>query len=155
MIAQAGEKRLLERAGDILGHLAIGPHHLLVVGHDAGLDGGGPRASRDRQRGDDARLAQGLLHPLPGGIRPHHSRQHHLAPQRAKVRGDVAGAPQVEALARDLHHRHRSFGGDARHPAPDELVEHEIAHHEHALAAHRAEEAPGAGRGKGRHARGF
>ena len=65
-----------------------------------------------------------------------------LSPEGADVPGDVSCPPEVEALVRDLDHRHRGLGRDPGDPAPDELVEHDVADHEDALSPHRGEEGP-------------
>ena len=52
------------------------------------------------------------------------------AAQRAHVAGHVGRAAEVEGLRRDLDHGHRRLGRDARHAAPQELVEHHVADHE-------------------------
>jgi hypothetical protein len=54
--------------------------------------------------------------------------------ERDEVARDVAGAADHHFAALAGDHRRRRLRRDARHLAVDELVEHQVAHHEHRLA---------------------
>src|SRR5262249_18242483 len=60
------------------------------------------------------------------------------------VARDVAGAAGPEVLVDDVHDRHGCLRRDALDPAPDELVEHQIAHDQdpHATQAARQPRQP-------------
>ncbi len=63
---------------------------------------------------------------------PEQFRRHLQGRQVARHVGRAAGH---EALAFEIQHRHRRFRRNARHAAPDEMVEHRVADHQDAGAA--------------------
>jgi hypothetical protein len=52
-----------------------------------------------------------------------------------EVAGDVGGAAGVELVAFDLDDRNRGLGRDTADAAPEEAVEHDVAHDEDSLVS--------------------
>ena len=146
------QERVLDLPRQVVGPLAVRAHHLLVVGDDARLDGGGPARLRQRQRVLDAGLHERVADLVARDVAADHARQHCLSAQRVHVVGHVAGATQVEALMGDLDHRDRRLGRDARDAAPEELVQHHVTHDQDAAAAEAPDQAPRARHSEAFHA---
>ncbi len=115
--------------------LPVGADHLLVVGDDAGLDGGGPLGRTppgplvaDAPLGQQAPQVARRLVPAAEG------EEHHLGAQGPDVGGHVGRAAQLDRLALQAHHGHRGLGADAVHPPPEEAVDHAVADHGQAAA---------------------
>src|SRR4029450_9309938 len=62
------------------------------------------------------------------------ARQARASAERRDVVRDIGGAAQARVLGLEMHDRDRGFGGDARHAADDEAIEHDVAAHEHGLS---------------------
>ena len=108
----------------------VDAHHLLGAGHDPGLAGGAPLGLGQEPGG---------LHPQPGHLPAqeasrvvvaHQAQDLHPGPQGHQVVDHVAGASQGAGLPLHVHHGHRRLGGDALHPAPEVLIQHEIPGHQ-------------------------
>ena len=70
---------------------------------------------------------------LPAGIVvANRAEQFRRTFERDQVARDIGRAAGHEAFALKIHHRHRRFRRNARHAAPDELVEHHVADDEDA-----------------------
>ena len=65
--------------------------------------------------------------------------------QGGEIARDVGGAAGHEALALEIHDRHRRFRRNAGHRAPDELVEHDVAQHDEPGLARAAQESADTG----------
>ena len=65
--------------------------------------------------------------------------------QRGEIARDVGRAAGHETFALKIHHRHRRFRRNPRHAAPDEMVEHHVADHQHARLARSGQNLPDAG----------
>ena len=134
-----GQELHLDRRVDRLRHLAVGAHHLLLMGHDARLHRGGA-SGQGHQPGIDAAIAGGSGQMQAGRIVTHHPDEGRLPAEGLHVERDVGSSPEPLRLAGHPHHRHRRLGRDARHLAEDEHVEHHVADHDHPAALERTKD---------------
>ena len=121
--------------------LAIEPHHLLLLGDDASLADRGDIAPRQGDTGSVGAETPELL-PEPGARRvaADHTADRGTAAERGDVAHHVPRAAGTHVLVGHVHHRDGRFRRDAIDPAPDELIEHEVAHDQHADTAQPAHE---------------
>ena len=105
-----------------------------MAGHDPGLAAGlAVVGGQNAGTVDPFRLYK-LDDPGPGLIVADDPGRKDFSPQRAEVADDVAGPAQNVGLRADLDHLHRGLGRDTLHPAPEVLVEHQIADDQNAPA---------------------
>ena len=116
--------------------LAVHAHHLLVAGDDAGFHSGGDRRILLRPRAVSMPRFPQQVTAAVG-----HAESAPASPITAVCCGEFADvarhvgrAAGIIRFARDVHHRHRRFGRNARDLPPDELIQHEVADHQDALA---------------------
>ena len=111
---------------------AVNADHLLLVGHDARLDAGGAGAALSNPRQPMCVFAQQALELAGGQVAAHGAEQFRRHPQGGQVARHVGRAAGHEALVLEIQHRHGRFRRNARHAAPDEMVEHGVADHQDA-----------------------
>jgi hypothetical protein len=117
--------------------LAVHADDLLVVGDDARLDDGGARGRHDPAHLDLPRGELPAQHVAPA-VLAGQADDGHPAAERADIARDVGGTPRHHRLRLDPHDGDRRFGADAADLAPHELIEHEVADHQHARLAEAA-----------------
>ena len=71
----------------------------------------------------------------PGGITADDAGDQRATSQGGHVARDVAGPARPEVLVDDVHDGYGRLRRDALDPAPDELVEHQVAHDQDTHAA--------------------
>src|SRR5439155_1411467 len=107
---------------------------LLLLGDDAGFDARGARITRHQAETTNVLLLQQTLQLICGGIATDRAKNLRRNLERGKIARHVRGAARHETLSREVHHRYRRFWRNAGHAAPDEMVQHQVADHQHADA---------------------
>src|SRR5262245_24788900 len=82
----------------------------------------------------DPEVANDFQHALGSHVSPDNANGNRNAVKSSDVRHNVGGATQYIRLFLDIDHRNRSLRRNAADLAPDELVQHDVAKDENALA---------------------
>ena len=128
---------------------AVNAHDLLFVGHDAGLDARVPRGDSPPGRAQPMFCSpRSFSSRRAASSWPIGAEKFRRHVQRGEVAGHVGRAAGHEAFALEIHDRHRRFRRNARHAAPDELVEHHVADDQHAGFGRGSQDLPRAGSGQ-------
>ena len=130
-----------------IARFAVNADDLLFVSDDAGFDTGGPRWRRDQSTTANVVLIQELLELLGREVLADDAEQFRGHIESRQVAGHVGRAAGHKTFAPEIHHRHGGFGRDARHTAPNKVIEHDVADNQHAGAAGGGKYAAGAGGG--------
>jgi hypothetical protein len=67
---------------------------------------------------------------VAAAVSPDHPDDGNVGGELAQISRDVGRAPRIKRFARNFYHGNRCFRRDAPNPAPNELVEHQIANDE-------------------------
>ncbi len=100
------------------------------MGHDPRLQRRRPFVFLDNAADIDPALPEFIHHPVAHGIPADHAGAEYLPPHGINIVQDVGTSPQEKVVRLDLHHRHGGLRGDAGHAPPDEMVHHDVAHHQ-------------------------
>ena len=126
-----GDQQIADRGRRRAGVLLVDAEKLLPAAEVARLDRGAP-AGVGNEVGIETRKSPAQSGELACGIvvagEPD---ERHRAAERQDVRGDVASRAHHGARRAVLQHGHWRFARNARHPALDEVVEQDIADHQH------------------------
>ncbi len=128
--------------------LAVHAHDLLFLGDDARLDAGMASAGDEQSVAADLLFAEQPLQMTAGAVIADRAEKFRRGLEGNQVARHVRRAAGHEAFAHKIHHWHRRFRRDARHAAPDELVEHHVAQHKDAGLLRSGQNLPGARSGQ-------
>ena len=129
---QSGEQLAGQLCIQAVARFAVNADDLLLVRHDARLDAGMPRGIFHEAGAADILPGQKFLQFPAGIVIANRAEKFRGHIKRSQIARDIGRAAGHEALALEIHDRHRRFRRNARHAAPDELVQHHVADDEHA-----------------------
>jgi hypothetical protein len=135
-LLDARPQLFLHGRGERLARFLVGAQDLLMVGDDAGLEGGAAIRVLDHAavRFDPARVEL-AFQALRGRVLAHDPDQNRSRPEGAHVLGHVRRPAEAELLAIHVDDEHRRLGRDARRAAPEVAVQDHVADHEDAPSA--------------------
>jgi len=109
----------------------VKPDHLLVMSDDAGLDRGRAAVLGDEAGSGYRNLVEQRHQGLSCRILPDDPGDQDPASKAGEIVGHVGRTAQELRFFTNLDHRYRSFRGNAVDFAPDKVVQHEVADHQH------------------------